>query len=231
MTATRGRLRAGVGLAVLAAAAVLAAGCNPMEIGYFLFGPEPRIEAALKKIASDDKNHTVKAVVLVSNDLNTSTDFFRADRELCARVVDKLRDQCAYNKEKVELVSPAKVEEFKNKHPDWRTIPLDEVGSHFNADYVIDLEINKLSLYEYGSSNTIYRGRAEVSITLFDVNHPDDGAMTQEFSWVYPGDSSQGVPIDDKPKAVFLAEFYKSVATQIAWHFTSHPTMDGFREQ
>ena len=73
------------------------------------------------------------------------------------------------------MVSASKVDEFKNRHADWRTMPLDEIGSHFNADYVIDLEINKLSLYEVGSYNQIYRGRTEISINLCDVKNRTKG--------------------------------------------------------
>jgi hypothetical protein len=218
----------GLMTAGLLTTAALSAGCNPLELGYFLFGPEPKIEASLKQIASTDKERTVRAVVLVSNDANSSMDFVRADVELSHLVVNKMRDQCKYNNEKVELISPTKVNEFKNKHPDWRTIPPEKIGTHFDADYVIDLEINKLSLYEYGSANQIYRGRAEISITLFDVNNPDEGAERSEFNYVYPSDSIQGVPIDDKPKEKFIEDFYKSLAEKITWHFTAHPTREAF---
>jgi hypothetical protein len=231
MTATR-RSRAWLGLvlAALMLAMVTSSGCNMLSIPFFLFGPEPKIQASLKKLASEERDKVVRVVVLVTND-HANSDFIRADRDLGNLIVAKLKDCFKYNEEKVEVVSASKVEEFKNRHDDWRTMPLDEIGNHFNADYVIDLEIAKLSLFEHGSYNQIYRGRSEISITVCDVKNPDEGAMSEEFSWIFPKDSAQGVHIDDQPKAKFRDEFYKAIATQIAWRFTSHPTSEDFHQK
>jgi hypothetical protein len=211
--------------------AVLAGGCNPLQLPFFLFAPEPKIEASLKRLAAKDKDKTVRVVVLVSHDLNkVSADFIGADRALANLVASTLREQCKANKEKVEVVPTTKVEEFKNKHPDtWRTMPLDEIGRRFDADYVIDLELTHLSLHEPKSSG-FYRGRAQVSITLMDVNEPDE-PISDEFNWNFPGDVTQGIPVEDTTLPAFRLAFYKSLATQLAWHFTGHTTADDFRER
>jgi hypothetical protein len=224
-------IRSGAGALVLLLTALAASGCNILSVPFFLFGPEPSLDAKLKKLASDDRDKTVRVAIVV-NDRAMTSDFIGVDRDLTQFVVAKLKEQCKYNKEKVEVVAPAKVLDYKNNHLDvWDTMDLREVGKHFDADYVVDLEITKMSLFEYGSFNQLYRGRAEVSVTLVDVKNEEEGLERTEISHVYPNDSTQGIPIDDKVKQVFRAEFYKSLATQIAWHFTSHPTRDDYREK
>jgi hypothetical protein len=207
------------GLALLAA---LCIGCNMLSLPFFLLGPEPKVEPLLKKVASD-KNDEVKVVVLSYAGLETRPEFLRADRDLSNLLVRQLRDGFKYNSEKVTVVAPQKVEEFKNSHPNWHSMDLTEIGSRFGADYVIYLEINKLSLYENGSSNMLYRGQAEISLSLVNVKDADEGALQKEFTCTYPSEASYATPSDKNP-AAFRAEFYEHVAKKLAWHFTSHPT-------
>src|SRR5262245_1522643 len=139
-------------LAGLTTVLTTSSGCNLLSVPFFLFGPEPKIEASLKRISKDKKEQTSRVVILVNNELsNASTDFVRADRDLGHLVSNALKEACKYNDEKIDIVPAAKVEEFKNRHDDWRTMPLEEIGRRFYADYVIDLELNKLTLFEYGS--------------------------------------------------------------------------------
>jgi hypothetical protein len=218
--ATTWRRGALSGLVLLAA---LCIGCNMLSLPFFILGPEPKVEPLLKKVASDQKDKEVKVVVLSYAGLETRPEFLRADRDLSNVLVRQLRDGFKYNGEKVLVATPQKVEDFKNNHPNWHSMDLTEIGKRFGADYVIYLEINKLSLYENGSSNMLYRGRAEISVSLVNVNDADEGALQKEFTCTYPSEASYATPSDKNPMA-FRAEFYEHVAKKLAWHFTSHPT-------
>lgn len=218
----------GVLLAGLMAAVLTSAGCNVLSVPFFLFGPEPKIEATLKKIASDERDVTVRAAVLVSC-TGIDSDFAYAERDLANLVVNKLREQCKYNNEKVEVLSPVKVGEYKNRNPNWRASDLTEIGHDLDVDFVIDLEIRKLSLYDLGRQSGLYRGRADVLVTLCDVNNPDEGQEQTDFTFNHPGDTSLGVSITDMPQSEFKKQFYQALATQLAWHFTSHPRIDDWR--
>ena len=50
------------------------------------------------------------------------------------------------------------------------------------GDYVIDLEINAVTLYEQGSANTLFRGHAEISIDVVDVHKPAEGPLSRRGS-------------------------------------------------
>jgi hypothetical protein len=201
------------------------AGCDPATTAYFLL-PETKDPAELRRLASDDKKKEVKVAVLTHTELETRPELIQADRQLAEYLGKQLRDRCAENKEKVTVIPSRRVEDYKNTHPRWRD-PL-EVGRELKVDYVIYLEVNSLSLYEKGSSNLMYRGRANISVSLVDVNHPDDTPEQKEYTDTYPSDA-QG-PIDasmDTSPMQFRAAFLNYVATRLSWNFTGHRKRDG----
>src|SRR5439155_23932072 len=99
-----------------------------------------------------------QVVVIASDPVETGTEFIRVDRELGNILARNLQNHFKEAKEKVQIVSPRKVEKFKDDHPDWQAIQLADLGREFSADIVIFLEIEQISLYERNSANLLYRG-------------------------------------------------------------------------
>jgi hypothetical protein len=201
-------------------------GCNVLALPFFIFGPEPAVEAQLKKVAAEDKKKEVKVLILTYGGLGLPTDFLRVDRDLTERLRTQLKAGFEYNKENVKIVGSRRVEEFKNEHPGWHTMDLEEIGKQFGADYVVYLEIRSLSLYEKGSINTLYRGRAEITVTLVDVNDTEEAPVRREFSCLFPTEARQGIPVEDVNQQKFKDAFLNYVAKRLSWYFTSHPTRD-----
>ena len=215
--------------ASLCLAASLGAGCNLISLPFFLFSPEPKKDAMLKRIASEDKEKEVKMVVICYSGLETRPEFIQADRQLAELLTKHLKDLFEYNKEKVKVVSPRKVEEYKSNHPDWhQNLEPAQIGKHFNADYVAFLDMNSMALFEKGSVNSMYRGRADITVTLVDVNKPDDYPDRKEFTQVFPGEAKGPIPVGDVTVNQFRAMFLDSVARRLAWYFTAHPTDKDF---
>jgi hypothetical protein len=201
----------------------ITAGCDPGTMSYFLMGSEPRIEPVLRKLASDEGKE-VKVLVLTYRALETRSELVQADRELTSLLVTKLREGCAYNKEKVSVISASKVDAYKAAHPDWHKYDLQEIGQDFQADYVVYLELNKLSLYEDRSSNTLYRGKADITVTLVDVKHTENEPVSREVPCTFPKESKFAFDASDKTPAQFRRDFLSYVAKKVSWLFTSHPT-------
>jgi len=208
--------------------ASLSAGCNIMALPFFLIpGMEPKHDPKCK-LASDDKEKEVKAVIIASSGLETRPEFLRIDRELSRLGCVQFQEGFKKNKEKVTMVATSQVEKYKDEHPNWRSQDSEEIGKYFNADYVIDLEIDSLSLYEQGSANTLFRGRADVSITAVNVHQATEGPIyKEEYRCEYP--RARGpIPVDGNNAAQFRQRFLSVVAREISWRFTSHPVEDDF---
>jgi hypothetical protein len=210
-------------------AGALGTGCNILSLPFFLFGPEPKREAELLKLAADDKKLPVKVAILASNGLETRPEFLQADRQLADLLGRQLTELSKYNGENVLVLSPRKVEEFKSAHPNWYRgeIELAEIGRRLKVDYVIYLEINSLSLYEKGSLNELFRGQADVKVAVVNVNQPDEGPKSKDFYDVYPEEGPVPVGIDKQPHQ-FREEFLNHAAKKLAWFFVAHPTRDTY---
>src|SRR5262249_42972204 len=154
-------------------AVALGPGCSTQSLYFFL--PENKDDPALRRLAADDAKKEVRVVVLTySNNLETRRELIGAERDLTQEVAVKLQESWRTNGENVVIVSPRKVEEFKTANPRWYQADLSDVGRHFKANYVIYLEINRLSLFDKTEMNSVYKGNANISVTLVDVDKPDD---------------------------------------------------------
>jgi hypothetical protein len=207
--------------------AVLCTGCNVLSIPFFLMmGMDPQREPECRLAAKDRE---VKVVVLAySSGVETRPEFIRVDRDLSRLLAQWLQKGFKDNKEKVTLVSPSKVEKFKDDHPNWETMNLEEIARHFEADYVINLEVESLSLYEKGSGNQLYLGRAAIGVSVVDMNQPGEGAIFQKmYTCQYP-EVRGPIPVSDKPVQQFRLEFLMYIAKHLSWYFTAHPISEDF---
>jgi hypothetical protein len=224
--ATHGRRIVSAGLLLLGA---LCAGCDSTTIGSLLYflGPEPKAEPELRRLASEDKSKESKVVLLVSTrGLEVRPELIQADRQLAELLAKQLRDQCAANDERLAIIAPRKVEEFKSSHPNWQGLDSREIGRAFGADFVVEVELASLGLYEQGSRE-LFRGRVEVSLSVVEVNRPDEPAGRRQAAFLYPGEGRAPVPADGESTAPqFRQVFLTHVAKRLAWNFTSHSPLD-----
>jgi hypothetical protein len=216
-------LRRWLGLG-LCALTVVSSGCNLLSLPFFLMGPDPSVPPTMQKLATENKDQTVRVAVLASSNLPVSDQLARVDRELSARVVKHLGELCKHNKENVEVVPVNVVERYKNKHPDWDH-PLDllQIGKDLKVKYVVYLEINSLSLYVPKSNNEFYQGETDVKVTLVNTKKAaDELPEYDDCHETYP--STPITAFDEKSPVAFRSKFLDHVAEKIAWKFTSHPT-------
>ena len=165
-----------VGLLVVSTAA----GCNPITaLALLLGGRQDKVppEYALEP-ASGKKE--IKVLVLTSASLNISEDFIGADRMLASEFTKTLSESAKANKQKLTVVPTSQVEKYKQDRPgSWRAQDPTKIGKHFEVDYVIDLEVLRLSLYQ-PKSRELMHGRVTVGVAAYNLNKPDDEPQKSE---------------------------------------------------
>jgi len=198
-------------------------GCGDMgSLAYFL-APGQRLGAKMKHLASKDKKQKPpRVMILTYAGLETRAEFIHADRQLSELLASNLRKLAEPRQELLDVVPPRKVEEYKNAHPEWHTMKVDEVGRQFGADYVIYLELRSLSLYEPGNSNTLYRGRASLLVSLVEVNRPDE-TNTQNYVCTFPSEARGPVDVYDIQPIQFRQSFLHHIARELSWYFSKYP--------
>lgn len=135
-----------------------------------------------------------------------------------ARLVSVLLDQ---NIRKLHVIDVREVEQWTDENS-WNEYH--EVGQALKADLVIGIDLENFELYQ---GQTLYQGRASLTVSVNDVEKPG----TVHFEKVLPQvifPPNSGIPASDRPEAEFRAQFLNRVANQVGNLFYSHDSRADF---
>ncbi|HEY8505077.1 MAG TPA: hypothetical protein VIL46_10885, partial [Gemmataceae bacterium] len=209
------RCRLLVGVLVVAAG-MGGTGCNPLTLPFYLIYPATGSKKYAEfELVPRHEGEPVKVMVLVSYPGYVPPEFIGAERTLGTMFLQELKRSGEANKQKIKILPLAEIEKYKREHPNWKTEhPLD-IGLHFGADYVIDLEITHLSMYEPGSPH-LYKGRADVSVKAYDaIRQLREPVFQTEYTRNYPRTRPEDV--SDTPPSKFRLNFLKALALELSW--------------
>jgi hypothetical protein len=197
-------------------------GCNPQTLSFLAMPWSDNKMDPDYKLFAQDKELTV---VILSNFAHPQLhpDLQPAEMELAEKVATAMRERCSANKHKLKIVPYAEVRGYQVKQwVEGNPNPL-QVGKKFKADFVIDMSIQSLSLYEKRSSPPLFRGQAEISVNLFKVDVKDGDHKV--FNKDYRGEGSP-TPFDagSTSPATFRASFLSKMARDISKMFIAYPT-------
>ncbi len=125
------------------------------------------------------------------------------------------------NVKKIDMVSSREVDNWVDEQ-DWENFK--DLGRAVKANRVVYIELDDFDLYK---GSTLYQGRADVNISVFDMDAGGKLLWERRLGEVlFPKNS--GIPAADKPAQVFEDQFVRIVAQQIAEHFYKHNPNAGF---
>jgi hypothetical protein len=113
----------------------------------------------------------------------------------------------------VSVTTPAYVQSWIEEHPDYGDVS--EIGRHFEADYVIEIEIADFSLYEE-NSDELLRGRTEAYVSVVDMLPDGTGDV------IYESEIDFAFPLrfhSETPCSQFELEFLTALSKTISWLF------------
>jgi hypothetical protein len=199
-------------------------GCDPIQMMNFIATPfaDVSIDPACP-LTIPGKESTV-VIISTHDDVEDSLQFRGANDILTRQLIGMLEARFKEHKDKVKLVPFTKVQAYLNKHPDWVTQSKREIGKHFNADFVIFLEMGALSMNEKGSNGLLYRGNVDIHIAVVDVNL-DEGEgpkYEKDYSCTYPlhGPEDAG----NMSAAQFRSKFLEHIAKDLLVEFAPYET-------
>lgn len=211
--------------------AVLGMGCNPILAPFQLIGlfSNPKGPSQFNfydRACEAKKKKDISVLVLAYPGGRLPADYAGADRVLAAKFVKKLDEAFKTNKERVVIVTLAEVEKFKRRHDDWKGMTAAEIGKHFKVDYVIDMELSQLSLFEPGTREVLH-GHCHIPIAIIDVEKGAEPFEQYEYDAEYPG-VGQSIPVDmESNPEKFKQKFFDKMAVELTKLFTPCPTADG----
>lgn len=206
-------------------------GCNPLATIGFLTYKDPVRPAKYPLISKDgpkkDKEE-VKVALFVQQGTGQSYEFAGAENSVTSELARKLEELAKENKQKVTVIPSSKVNEFKFKNQSWRQMHGSAWGKALGVDYVLEIHLDKMRLYQPGSKDQLFEGRAEVSWQLYDV---EAGAVEPKYD-VYPFSYPKTGFRDATsiPVGTFRKEFLERLAMELAQQFIDHRPSSGIAE-
>jgi hypothetical protein len=130
-------------------------------------------------------------------------------------VSQQVSELLAQNVKGIDVVNPREVDNWLDEE-DWGDFK--ELANAVRAEHVVHIELNDFDLYK---GKTLYQGRAEVAVTLYDMTDKGRTVWQRNLGEIlYPAHS--GIPAQDKPVQQFEREFVEIVAHAIAENFYKH---------
>ena len=203
--------------------AVAAIGCNPLNIAAFMFAreevrPAPHPLAFSKDGPKKDKEEVV-VVLLPQVAPGASREFVTADRELAEKLSRLLPELAKQNKDKdarkLRVISPTQVDKFKMANPQWKQMSAGDIGHKLGADFVLEIYLDKMRLYQPQSNNGIYEGRAEVSVGIHEIGE-SGGELKDRYTHAF--NYPKGLVRDASAisESEFKKQYFEALTAEIA---------------
>lgn len=218
MQLTRRRMLLGMGLA---ATGFGCGGMNPFLLPYMFSGGQAKTPAEYPLVVPEKKTDA-KVVVFVSSATGLHPDLAGVDRMLNAELITMLDAGLKSNEQKVKVLKMPVIDKFRADDPNWRSIHPYDIGKEFNADYVIDVEIDEMSLFKPGSRSRFLKGHATISVNAFDLSKP---LMEPAYKFDYTPEYPHGreIEIESRDTRVevsgFRVQFVQRIAADIVVKF------------
>ena len=156
-------------------------GCNYfIVLGYLIGGPpqlEPLFEKETRK-SFTDRNVRVAVVCYAPDDLTKFHD--NIDQMLSWRLATLLTAN------HIDTISPDEIRAWMANNPDWDSAV--DVGAEFDVNYVVYVDMSEFSLYEHDSRASLFRGRCEAIVSVYEMETDGDGKriFTKDITSVFP---------------------------------------------
>lgn len=209
--------------AVLAggALALFAAGCNPAGLWWMMRGDD-KVKPEIPLPVKEGKKE-VTVAILANGSPTMSYDFAGAERELAALVAQKMMTETKEDKHPIRVIEQGKVDKFKAANPNWKTMSGGAIGKQLGVDYVIDLTLTSMSMYQPEYGKEFYQGRASLQVVVYDTTTPDKPLQ----DYVHNSMEEPKSTAADSP-AKYRRYFIAKVAEEIAYRHIPHVSASHF---
>lgn len=191
-------------------------GCSPISMAYFLFKGDGKKPATypLDPISKDRKD--VRIVVMAANGPGMTWEYAGLDRDLAGQMARQLAEGTTQETHPIKIIRPEDVDRFKTSHPNWRTMEPCEIAKELGADYLIDISITGVGLYQPGSGNVVYQGWATADAVVYQAGIKTPKHEYHHKTTMYP---TAG---DAMPAGQYKSQVVKQFAFELATRHMKH---------
>lgn len=204
------------GMAAASLAAFSSIGCSPITMAYFLFKGDGKKPATypLEPVSKDRKD--VRIVVMAANGPGMTWEFAGLDRDVASQMAKQLAEGTREEKHPIKVIRPDDVDRYKASHPNWRTMEPDQLAKELGADYLIDVSITGVGLYQQGTGNVVYEGWATADVVVYRAGQKVAVHEYNHKSQLHPAAG------DSLPAGQYKSQVIKRFATELASRHMKH---------
>jgi hypothetical protein len=210
---TRRTLFAGLFLAPLA---IGSTGCTPNALGFLFRGDGKKPPTYPLKPLKNRDTKEVRVVAFATMAPGLSYEFASVDRDVSQQMSKKLAEGTKEEKHPVKIIRPEDVERFKLSNPTWKVMHPSRVAQQLNADYLIDISITGIGLYQPGSGNVVYEGWATADVTVYET-----GVETPVYQYFHQS-KQRPQAADGMPAGQYKAFLIKQFSYELASRHMKH---------
>lgn len=202
----------------------LSIGCNPQSLSMLLLPFDNKlVEPEYKLITGKDE---ITLVMIVGFDHpEPRTEIAPVETELAAKLDDMVAKRCVANKHKLKLIPQARIHKYVRQHQSEGDFSLLDVGKHFKADFVLDVNIKSCELYIKKMQPPAYRGVADLKVKIYKTKGKESEiheVFQKAHHVAYPGKDGY-VMADEMPVTQFRAKFIDLLASNVSRMFIAYP--------
>ena len=215
----------------LALLAVLTIGCNPLQTVAFFLHKDDKLPAKYplrpKEGPKKDKDEEIKVLVLCDRGSGVPQEFAMVHNDLVSTLLKRIPEFAKENKEKFTVIPQADVSKNKIGNTTWTSQPPSEIGKKLGADYVIDITLSNIGVYQQGSAREIYEGRAEVYVDVYDVALGAKAEPKDKYVHQFLCPKTGMIAASNLPISRFKQMFVEQLAHEIIEFHLEHKPSDG----
>ncbi len=127
-----------------------------------------------KPLPAKKGKDVVTVAILSSADPSLGMDpaFAGAEREVATIIARRMTEGTAKEDHPIKIVDAGKIEKLRAKAGGGWQNPA-AIGKQVGADYVLDLTLKSMSIYQPEYGREFYQGRANMQVVVYDTEKPD----------------------------------------------------------
>jgi len=212
----------------LTLAAVMTIGCNPLQTIGFIFRDNPKVPPQYPLRPKDgpkkERSEEISVLILCTQRPGLPNEFVGADRELAADIARMLPEMAKVNKDKLKILPADDLASYQAKHPNWRSLSATQIGNALRADFVIQAYIASATMYQPGTQNQLYDGKAEVEVNVYDLT--GEKSVERHYNHTFEYKPNRSPDVSNTNPSVYRQGFLEMLARQLCWKHIEHPKDD-----
>jgi hypothetical protein len=126
----------------------------------------------------------------------------------------------------IHVIDQQQINAWTDEH-DWNQIDFRELGQGVGAQKLVAIELNSFSLYE---GKTLFKGRADVAITVYDLARASNEPVFEEVPPQIQYPITTGQYTADTTEETFRRRFIQVIAKRVARNFYAYEVAEDFGE-